>query len=161
MSDAGVDPEFGQAILDQLGEARASEGLQQILNRTRYQSIVPDAVREALHRGTLQLQVRNEQPLLANLGASSAELRVGRDDFYTGVVDRLVLALQHGDPVWAHIIDYKTDDIQSAGRASRCEFYRPQLLAYRDLVARAFGIERECVRADLLFGLSGTLVRIA
>ena len=86
--------------------------------------------------------------------------RVG-DAIVEGVIDRLVLWGADGRVEGAEVLDYKTDAIQpgdAEALAARTALYRPQLAAYRDAVAARYGLDRDRVRAKLLFLRAGVVV---
>jgi ATP-dependent exoDNAse (exonuclease V) beta subunit len=80
---------------------------------------------------------------------------VRRDEhFLGGVVDRVVLLKRAGQIVAADVVDFKTDDLSGSNDAairSRVDAYRPQMLAYRDAMARVLGLDVEKVTVRLFF----------
>ena len=88
----------------------------------------------------IRIEARNEQ-----------RITVEEDgQFVNGEIDRLLLVFSGENIVAADIVDYKTDRIETASDHQRLgENYRPQLEAYREAVARAFGVERKAIRTRL------------
>ncbi len=75
----------------------------------------------------------------------------GTRALWSGAFDRVVL---HGRPgAWtqAVVTDFKTDRVEAAELDARAEFYRPQLEAYRRVLARITGLAAEHIQARLLF----------
>ncbi len=119
--------------------------VQQVLRYERYQSeagawlesiVAQDRIR------LLQLEVRNEQPILY-----SGSARV-----LSGFVDRLVLVWSDDQVIAADVMDFKTDQVDSPqALPARYQFYAPQLTAYREAVAGMLRIPLGHVRARLVF----------
>ena len=127
-----------------------SDSLQQVLRQDCYRSCM--AARVSTVAGW-ELSVRNEQSLAAQV----------EDVWLSGIVDRLVLASEHGELQWAHVIDYKTDQVPPdnlAALTDRVQFYRPQLQAYRSMAAAALGLPHDRVLADLCFVQANQMVPI-
>lgn len=79
----------------------------------------------------------------------------------SGSIDRLVVLWDGDRPVWAEVLDYKTDVLpagDAAAAATRADFYRPQLAAYRRAAAALLGLPPEQIAARLLFLVPGTVV---
>jgi ATP-dependent helicase/nuclease subunit A len=54
----------------------------------------------------------------------------------------------------AEVLDFKTDTIAAGDKralAERVEFYRPQIEAYRQAVAKLYHLELKCITARLVF----------
>lgn len=82
----------------------------------------------------------------------------GTRALWSGAFDRVVL---HGRPgAWtkAVVTDFKTDRVTPAELDARLAFYRPQLEAYRRVLARITGLDESAIEARLLF-LRADLVR--
>ncbi|MCZ6598531.1 MAG: UvrD-helicase domain-containing protein [Planctomycetota bacterium] len=122
----------------------------------------PDARREALD----DLRDRLDQPTVrALLAKPEGEAEVwrergfsvvlagedGTDELWTGSFDRVVLHRDSGKLVRAELIDYKTDPVEGAELAKRVTFYRPQLEAYRRVLAHMTGLDESAIDAQLLF----------
>lgn len=81
--------------------------------------------------------------------------------FMNGIIDRLVLTLDGGQPIAAAILDYKTDTIGSAEElVSRTAHHRPQLDAYRSAVSAMTGLPAKNIRCQLAFVSAGELVTV-
>jgi hypothetical protein len=75
----------------------------------------------------------------------------GARALWSGAFDRVVL---HGRPgAWsaAVVTDFKTDDVKAAELDARVELYRPQLEAYRRVLAPITALPPERIHARLLF----------
>ncbi len=70
---------------------------------------------------------------------------------WRGSIDRLVVVRRAGQPVRAVVLDYKTDAVDAAAVPARSEAYRPQLEAYRRVVAALYDLPPAAVEAELLF----------
>jgi ATP-dependent helicase/nuclease subunit A len=121
-----------------------------VLSRARYVD----------ERGTPS--VHNERPFAVRVRRrGSAEITGG---LVTGRFDRLVVGRDaEGRPLWAEIIDFKTDDVDPAKAEEfneRVEHYRPQLRAYIAAAAALFKLSDDAVRATLLFTRTGAAVSI-
>jgi ATP-dependent exoDNAse (exonuclease V) beta subunit len=75
----------------------------------------------------------------------------GADELWTGAFDRVVLNRAGGRVQSAELIDFKSDRVEGAALAQRAEGYRPQLEAYRRVLARMTGLQPATIRASLLF----------
>ncbi len=95
----------------------------------------------------------------------------------SGVIDRLVTESQGGSVTYADIIDFKTDTIDETASqeqarggvisspntnslAAKVDYYRPQLEAYRESVARSLSLPLEQVTARLVFVSIGKVVAL-
>ncbi len=97
---------------------------------------------------SLRLEVHNEFPFA---------VREERD-LFNGSIDRLILVLDGEKVVAAEVLDYKTDTwATNAPEAERekVDFYRPQIDAYRRVVASMTGLEPERIACRLLFVCQG------
>ena len=104
--------------------------------------------RSAYHSFAATLTVETERPIAV------------RDDnrLLVGNIDRLVTIRRDNHPIAAEIIDFKTDAVapdDTAAIASKVDFYRPQLSAYRSAVCAVLGLEASQVSAKLLFVRAG------
>ena len=81
------------------------------------------------------------------------------DALVSGSVDRLVIwQSADGQVLAADVIDFKTDRAGDAGQLDeRVEIYRPQMLAYRRAVERAYWLEPEQVASRLVFLQPGVI----
>lgn len=75
----------------------------------------------------------------------------GQEHLWTGSIDRLVVASKEGVPVWAEVIDYKTDRVEGEALKQRVDFYRPQLENYARVVAIQTGLDLEKIGRKLVF----------
>lgn len=74
-----------------------------------------------------------------------------QDGLVKGRVDRVVVGLEGGRPVWAEVLDFKTDNVKAENVAGSIDGYRGQIDAYRGAVARALKLELKAVGGVLLF----------
>jgi len=75
-----------------------------------------------------------------------------------GSIDRLVVYYDDsGDPIRAHVIDWKTDSYSPDERSEKIEHYAPQLSSYRLAAATLLGIDLSDVSAYLVFISSGEI----
>jgi ATP-dependent helicase/nuclease subunit A len=88
----------------------------------------------------------SEVPVIARRVAAASAARAAAEQRITGIIDRLVVR-----PGRVDIIDYKTNRgaADSAQRAWLLEHYRPQLVAYRQVIAALY--PGRIVRTWLLF----------
>lgn len=77
-----------------------------------------------------------------------------------GRIDRVVFGLDRGKPMWAEIIDFKTDSITKEGLVGSIGAYRGQLEAYRNAVCGAFRLKPSSVGAVLLFVKPGVVAEV-
>lgn len=78
-----------------------------------------------------------------------------------GYIDRLALLERDGIVVSAELIDWKTDQVDSAGgSAERLEYHRGQLEAYRQAVCATFKLPPEKVAARLALVRSGEVQQL-
>lgn len=71
-----------------------------------------------------------------------------------GYIDRLVLEKEEGRVTGAEVLDFKTDVLDASDPvavAEKVAFYRPQIDAYREAVARRYGLDPSRVTGKLLF----------
>lgn len=112
--------------------------------------------------------------IISEISAASPRLDVKREwgfavpgsdgELVNGVIDRLVLIYHPTDLslLAADIIDYKTDTVNdSAAAQQRADFYREQMMAYRNAVASLYRIPHERISARLLFVNSGDVCEIS
>jgi ATP-dependent exoDNAse (exonuclease V) beta subunit len=112
-----------------------------VLGRARYAS----------HPGTPS--VRREWPFAAFVKAQPDANATSPARLLSGRFDRVVLVNDaNARPLWAEIIDFKTDDVSTdAALSQRIDRYRPQLRAYADALVSMFDLSPACVHATLLF----------
>lgn len=78
-----------------------------------------------------------------------------------GTFDRLVVGCRDGQPVFAEIIDFKTDRIASdADLEERLKFYRPQLEAYHSAAQKILNLEPSQVKTSCAFLNTGQLIKL-
>ena len=73
------------------------------------------------------------------------------DEIVQGQIDRLVIGEKDGQPIFAEIIDFKTDAIGSDKVAERAGWYAPQIAAYVQGVRQLTGLSQDKIKAKLLF----------
>ncbi len=130
------------AMLAEFREALTTPAAKQILTPAAYQQLptLTEAERAGVADGSVELQVFNERPFAMR---EQGELIVG-------TIDRLVLLRQHGKPVAADIIDFKTDRVSSPGALEeKRETYSPQLSIYRRAISRMYGLPEKRIRSRL------------
>lgn len=72
----------------------------------------------------------------------------------SGQFDRLVVGMKDGTPVWAEVLDFKTDDLARGDEpalAKSVEFYRPQIEAYKRAAGKLLRLNPSEVTAALIF----------
>ncbi|MCA9197361.1 MAG: UvrD-helicase domain-containing protein [Planctomycetales bacterium] len=152
---------FDQAILDRIGHqlqasdsvlksARAQfkkmlqqDSLKRLLSAGRYRD-TKWLTKVGLQGKTLDVQVRNEQAIMAKLGTQMV----------SGFIDRLVVLTENGQPVAAEIIDYKTDGMDGLSRTEQkrlTEHYAPQLRAYRQSLSQMLHLDAQRIQLTLVF----------
>ncbi len=100
------------------------------------------------------VHVENELPFVRRVG----------DEIQEGVIDRLVLIERDGRIVGAEILDFKTDSVDSGDEealASHVQRYRPQILAYCDVVRERYGLGEGDVTGKLVFLAAGVISQVA
>jgi ATP-dependent exoDNAse (exonuclease V) beta subunit len=119
-----------------------------VLQRSAYagpeQAAFPKRLASSWTRSLAVQHVERERPFLLREGA----------ELWNGRIDRVVWLGENGRTVAADVIDYKTDAIRqgdSAWLAEKVKFYRPQMDAYRQAVARLGQIAPERVAVRLVF----------
>ena len=79
-----------------------------------------------------------------------------------GTFDRVAVRREHGVPLSATLLDFKTDHVPDEARLSAAAHrYAPQLAAYRAALARVLGIDQTQITAQLIFLGSGDVVEPA
>ena len=148
--------------LDENCPARADVDLRDKTRTFLRGALEQDEIRAALSREYCGAprdstrDVRNEYAFSTVLTGEA-----GREELWTGSIDRLVLGLRGDEVVWAEILDYKTDRIDSPEELDeRAEHYRPQLESYRRVVAAQTGLALESIGARLLFLGPGRVVEV-
>ena len=119
-----------------------------------------EPIRSALSRDGLPsdlftvLGVENELPFVRRVG----------DEIQEGVIDRLVIVARDGRVVRAEILDFKTDSVESGddeALAAYAERYRPQIVAYCDVVREQYGLAEGDVAGKLVFLGAGEIRKVA
>jgi ATP-dependent exoDNAse (exonuclease V) beta subunit len=118
-----------------------------------------DLIRSALEGFRSKLEAPALRALLTRPGPSG-EILVWRErpfcvpldgELWSGAFDRVVLEREQGAFVRADVIDFKTDRVEGAQLEQRLEHYRPQIEAYRRVLAHATGLALDAVRARMFF----------
>ena len=94
------------------------------------------------------VHVENERPFVRRV----------KGEIQEGFIDRLVLIQRNGRVVRAEILDFKTDAIESGDEemlAARTAHYRPQIVAYCDVVREQYALAEGDVSGRLLFLATG------
>ena len=105
-----------------------------------------DAVRHRLSRsayggrGHDELLVWRERPIQI----------IVDDEVVNGRFDRVVIGRLEGRPIWADIVDYKSDWVGDDGGAALLKRYGSQLQGYADALVRLLSLEPDHVTARLL-----------
>ncbi|MDI1290985.1 MAG: PD-(D/E)XK nuclease family protein, partial [bacterium] len=103
-------------------------------------------------------EVRREHPVAAKV------VMQGEASIVRGTIDRLVIGVVNDRPVWAEILDFKTDAVdqsRSAEFAERVAHYEPQMAAYVRTIAASLRLDPSAVSASLLFVGSDSVVKVA
>jgi ATP-dependent exoDNAse (exonuclease V) beta subunit len=100
------------------------------------------------------VHVENERPFVRRVG----------DEIQEGFIDRLVLIQREGRVVRAEILDFKTDTIDPDDEemlVARAAHYRPQIVAYCDVVREQYGLAEGDVSGKLVFLGTGVVKEVA
>jgi len=158
-------------------EARDDGALRHALRRLSTDAVLVDAalagyraalgrpeVRAALSRAAQETGAANwagDEFEVLRERSFDVELAEGEaQEAWRGAIDRLVLVRRGGVVVRAEVLDFKTDAVEGTAVAARVERYRPQLEAYRRVVANLYDLAPEAVRAGLLFVAAGVRVDV-
>ncbi len=165
--ESGPDPETARLrgevthrALETLAQAGELPGEPGVAAALRQGGLEPAAAAALAPEILAELEACRQDPFLARLlapGHSEAvsewrlEDRPGPDTIRRGQMDLLAF---DGKDWW--ILDYKTSRPQNPGEweafiAREQEKYRPQLLAYREMAAKAKGVAPEAIRLVLYF----------
>jgi hypothetical protein len=118
-----------------------------------------ESIRSALSRDGLPsdlftvICVENELPFVCRVG----------DEIQEGIIDRLVLIQRDGRIVGAEILDFKTDSVESGvdeALTAHAELYRPQILAYCNVVREQYGLAEGDVGGKLVFLGAGVIKKV-
>jgi ATP-dependent exoDNAse (exonuclease V) beta subunit len=118
---------------------------------------------QLLPRSCLALATTISKTSTSKSSATSFAIQDG-DKILSGAIDRIVLIRRAGQLLAADILDFKTDELpasDSAALATRTDFYRPQLEAYRRAVAKLLRLKPEHIGARIVFLNSGIVNAIA
>jgi ATP-dependent helicase/nuclease subunit A len=145
--------EFDAERLSRLPELRnADSGLRETALKIVSGALENEAVRSALSREMCEAPESTELQVLAEERfALTIPNEDGVQELWTGSIDRLVLAREGDQTVYAEIIDYKTDRVDPERLDARVEHYAPQLRRYRQVVAARTGLDAESIRTRLVF----------
>ena len=116
----------------------SAPGVRQALSRDRYE--------DWSQPNSLRLEVTTERRLLQLLDGNLVR----------GIIDRCVLGLEGARVVRAEILDYKTDQRRpgedlAGWQVNRMAIHSPQLVAYRKVLCRQFGLHPNSVQMTLVF----------
>jgi len=75
-----------------------------------------------------------------------------------GSMDRVELQTEQGNPVRAHIFDFKSDRIDAAEAKSHAETHRSQMEDYRFALSTLTGISEDAIAISLVFSHPGEVV---
>jgi len=115
--------------------------------------IAQPATRGLLTHPEADVEVWRERPFSLLLPDEA-----GNEVLWTGAFDRVVLRREGGRVVDADIVDFKTDRVDEAALAARVEAYRPQMEAYRRVLARMTELSAARIRLRLAFLAPDTVV---
>jgi ATP-dependent helicase/nuclease subunit A len=137
------------ALLDEftrmLKQSATQEALSERAARARFAERVPQ-----IAAGDISLRVETERPFVYRAEGVIVQ----------GTIDRLVIAVDAGQPVAAEVIDFKTDRLRgdrSEWIAMKKSDYRSQLIDYREAVQRCFCVDATAVSVSLLLLEADTL----
>ncbi|MEE2718354.1 MAG: UvrD-helicase domain-containing protein [Planctomycetota bacterium] len=135
--DRRVSMQIGRPISDEL---RAS-GRDAFTNALKHPAVVQRLSRSAYGDDTHdRLEVCNELPFTV----------AGPDGESNGRIDRLVIGYRDGEPVWAEVVDFKSDAATPQTASEVLARYRRQLEDYRDAVQVLLGLPADRITARLL-----------
>ena len=129
----GIPDDQIASLIAEFRDWMEAEPIRRAMSRDSFPS-APDTI----------VNVENELPFVRRVG----------DEIQEGFIDRLVLIQRDGRVVRAEILDFKTDTIESGDDdtlAARTEHYRPQIVAYCDVVQERYGLAKGDVAAKLVF----------
>ena len=144
--DLGFARDDAQAALASFHAALRSDAIVQALSRSAY-----------TQHG--QLTLARERAFAVRI----ADPLGSGETLCSGRFDRLVIASDANSPVWARVLDYKTDTIETDDETALCEMvtkYQPQMDAYRRAAAAMLGIELARVEVALVLTRPGLVVEV-
>jgi len=94
-------------------------------------------------------------------GTQFAEVTMKELSDIRGSIDRLVVHNdEEGSPMYAEVIDWKTDVFDQEELEEKISHYAPQLATYRLAAAMLLGLDVESVKAKLVFTKTGNVIDI-
>jgi ATP-dependent exoDNAse (exonuclease V) beta subunit len=94
-------------------------------------------------------------------GTQFAEVTMKELSDIRGSIDRLVVHNdEEGSPMYAEVIDWKTDVFDQEELEEKISHYAPQLATYRLAAAMLLGLDVESVKANLVFTKTGNVIDI-
>ncbi|MBK7876235.1 MAG: PD-(D/E)XK nuclease family protein [Planctomycetes bacterium] len=84
----------------------------------------------------------------------------GVQELWQGAFDRVVLVKQQDRVVRAELVDWKSDHVPPHELAARTATYRPQLEAYRRILARLTQLDERAITARIAFLHAGSVVEL-
>ena len=150
-------PDDGALVQIALRNAFGEEAARTIL-REFERSLAGETVRRILSRAAYEARSSPGDTLEAWRESSFAirepDAETGEPWLLAGQFDRLVIGWRAGEPAWAEVIDFKTDDVSPDDMlelAERVAYYRPQIESYRRAACAMLALTPECVTAKLVF----------
>lgn len=82
------------------------------------------------------------------------------DDILSGQFDRIVIGRDNaGRPIWAHVIDYKSDAVaDDTALHARADYYASQMRAYQRAASLMLSLDPAVVNASLIFTDSASVI---
>lgn len=146
------DPEILVAQARGLAPGMSTEQIQkQLVALKRWLSGAEVRTRLSRSSYPAHAQIKTEYPFALSLAG----------EFYSGLVDRVVLVHQKDVLERVQILDFKTDRIAAGDEtllAETVEAYRPQVELYRKALSRLLRLEKGRVEAGLIFLVPGRVV---
>ena len=106
--------------------------------------------------GELKVYCEQDFALRVDVGTQLGKLTLKEPTDIRGSIDRLVVYYDDsGDPIRAHVIDWKTDSYNPEELSEKIGHYAPQLSSYRLAAATLLGIDLSNVSANLVFISTG------
>jgi ATP-dependent helicase/nuclease subunit A len=122
------------------------------------QALQLSEVQELLTKPDENVSVYREQEFVVRVEKETkfAEVVMKEPTDIRGTIDRLVVYKdEHGSPVRAKVIDWKSDTFDKNELQDKIENYAPQLATYRLAAAKLLGIDVDQVTACLAFTMAG------
>ncbi|MGB9687804.1 UvrD-helicase domain-containing protein, partial [Thermogutta sp.] len=150
-------PELSEAfetLYREFVEMLGRPNIKRVLSLVEYQRAHPSGYRVpaqlANDLANPRWEVFLEQPFVVDAAGA----------FCRGQFDRIVVLFDGHQPIAADVIDFKTDEITLDQLAGRVQFYRSQLVMYREAAARWLHVPEERVSARLVFTQPGEVIRV-